>query len=469
MLRIFVIGLTLLAGVNLSLADPRSDNRYLPRDAQEITMSFAPLVKRTAPAVVNVYAKTIEKQQAQGGPFDDPIFRQLFGLGNNGYGPPRERVANSLGSGVIVDPTGIIVTNNHVIKNATDIRVALADKREFSAKIILADERTDLAILKIDVADENLPSLTLGDSDELEVGDLVLAIGDPFGVGQTVTSGIVSALARTGVSASNYQFFIQTDAAINPGNSGGALVNMRGDLIGINTAIVSRSGGSVGIGFSIPSNMVKTVIQGAETGKKIVRPWMGGTFQDVSQDIADSLGFARPEGALIVDLHPQSPLKISGLQRGDVVLAMDGKLLDNAQEFSYLIATSKIGERKLIEYRRGPLSRQASVKLIAAPETTKRSVTNITGQTPMAGLVVANLSPAVADEVGLSADSVGVVAMDVQAGPAQQFFRKGDIILEVNGEVIDNIETLRGALQQATRRWQIAIMRGGRKAYLRLG
>ena len=222
------------------------------------------MVKRTAPAVVNVYAKTIERQQeAQGGPFDDPIFRQLFGLGNNGYGPPRERVANSLGSGVIVDPTGIIVTNNHVIKNATDIRVALADKREFPAKIILTDERTDLAILKIEVNQEALPSLNLGNSDDLEVGDLVLAIGDPFGVGQTVTSGIVSALARTRVGASNYQFFIQTDAAINPGNSGGALVNMHGDLIGINTAIVSKSGGSVGIGFSIPSNMVKTVIQGA--------------------------------------------------------------------------------------------------------------------------------------------------------------------------------------------------------------
>ena len=470
MLRILLIGLVVLTQIEVSAADPRSDNRYLPRDKQEITMSFAPLVKRTAPAVVNVYAKTIERQQtqAQGGPFDDPIFRQLFGLGN-GYGPPRERVANSLGSGVIVDPAGIIVTNNHVIKNATDIRVALADKREFSAKIILADERTDLAILKIDVNEEDLPSLTLGNSDDLEVGDLVLAIGDPFGVGQTVTSGIVSALARTGVSASSYQFFIQTDAAINPGNSGGALVNMHGDLIGINTAIVSRSGGSVGIGFSIPSNMVKTVIQGAETGRKIVRPWMGGSFQDVSQDIADSLGFARPEGALIVELHPQSPLKLAGLQRGDVVLAMDGKLLDNAQEFSYLIATSKIGERKLIEYRRGPLSRQASVKLIAAPETTQRNVTNITGQTPMAGLVVANLSPAVADEVGLASDSIGVVAIEVQSGPAQQFFRKGDIILEVNGQTIDNIETLRGTLQQATRRWQIAIMRGGRKAYLRLG
>ena len=461
---VLAVGLILLTGMQGAIAD----QRFVPRDKQEITMSFAPLVKRTAPAVVNVYAKTIEKQQAQGGPFDDPIFRQLFGLGN-GYGPPRERVANSLGSGVIVDSTGIIITNNHVIKNGTDIRVALADKREFSAKIILADERTDLAVLKIDVSDENLPSLQLGNSDDLEVGDLVLAIGDPFGVGQTVTSGIVSALARTRVGASDYQFFIQTDAAINPGNSGGALINMHGELIGINTAIVSRSGGSVGIGFSIPSNMVKTVIQGAEAGRKIVRPWMGGGFQDVSQDIADTLGFARPEGALIVDLHPQSPLTVAGLRRGDVVMAMDGKLIDNAQQFSYLIATSKIGERKLIEYRRGPATRQTSIRLIAAPETIGRNETNITGQTPMAGLVVANLSPAVADEVGLSADATGVVAIEVNAGPAQQFFRKGDIILEVNGQTIDNIETLRGTLQQATRRWQIAFMRGGRKTYLRLG
>ena len=467
MLKIIIVGLTMLLSVQAALAD----QRFVPRDKQEITMSFAPLVKRTAPAVVNVYAKTIERQQTQGqgSPFDDPIFRQLFGLNNNSYGPPRERVANSLGSGVIVDPAGIIVTNNHVIKNATDIRVALADKREFPAKIILADERTDLAILKIDVNEEALPSLTLGNSDDLEVGDLVLAIGDPFGVGQTVTSGIVSALARTGVSASSYQFFIQTDAAINPGNSGGALVNMHGDLIGINTAIVSKSGGSVGIGFSIPSNMVKTVIQGAETGDKIVRPWMGGGFQDVSQDIADTLGFARPEGALIVELHPQSPLTIAGLQRGDVVMAMDGKLIDNAQEFSYLIATSKIGERKLIEYRRGPATRQTSIRLIAAPETIGRNETSITGRTPMAGLVVANLSPAVADEVGLSADATGVVALEVNAGPAQQFFRKGDVITDVNGQKILDVEGLRNVLSQATSRWSIGLMRGGRKAFLRLG
>lgn len=276
-------------------------------------------------------------------------------------------------------------------------------------------------------------------------------------------------MARTRVGASNYQFFIQTDAAINPGNSGGALVNMHGDLIGINTAIVSKSGGSVGIGFSIPSNMVKTVIQGAETGDKIVRPWMGGGFQDVSQDIADTLGFARPEGALIVDLHPQSPLTVAGLQRGDVVIALDGKLIDNAQEFSYLIATSKIGERKLIEYRRGPATRQTSIRLIAAPETVGRNETSITGRTPMAGLVVANLSPAVADEVGLSADATGVVALEVNAGPAQQFFRKGDVITDVNGQKIDNVESLRNVLSQATNRWSIGLMRGGRKAFLRLG
>ncbi len=467
MQKIIMIGLAFLVATQVAWGEQRS----VPRDRSEITMSFAPLVKRTAPAVVNVYAKTIERQQAQGqgGPFDDPIFRQLFGLGNQGYGPPRERVANSLGSGVIVDPTGIIVTNNHVIKNATDIRVALADKREFPAKIILADERTDLAILKIEVNQEDLPSLTLGNSDDLEVGDLVLAIGDPFGVGQTVTSGIVSALARTRVGASDYQFFIQTDAAINPGNSGGALVNMHGELIGINTAIVSKSGGSVGIGFSVPSNMVKTVIQGAATGDKIVRPWMGGGFQDVSQDIADSLGFARPEGALILDLHPQSPLTIAGLQRGDVVIAMDGKLIDNAQEFSYLTATSKIGDRKLIEYRRGPATRQTSIRMIAAPETIGRNETSITGRTPMAGLVVANLSPAVAEEVGLSADAVGVVALEVNSGPAQQFFRKGDVITDVNGQKINDVESLRNVLAQATGRWSIGLIRGGRKAFIRLG
>ena len=215
--------------------------------------------------------------------------------------------------------------------------------------------------------------------------------------------------------------------------------------------------------------MVATVIQSAETGQKIVRPWMGGTFQDVTSDIADSLGFARPEGALIVELHLMSPLTKAGLRRGDVIVAMDGKLIENAQELSYLIATSHVGDTRLVEYRRGPASRQIQIKLIAAPDNGNRSETTINGRTPMAGLVVANLSPAVADEVGLSAEAVGVVALDVKQGPAQQFFRKGDIISDINGQPIDSVATLRSVLEQPQNRWQIGFVRGGRKAYLRLG
>jgi Do/DeqQ family serine protease len=423
-----------------------TQERSVPLSRGQVTLTFAPLVKRTAPAVVNVYAKSIVQQQVDQGPFSDPFFRKFFGQ-EGGFGPPRERVANSLGSGVIVDPSGIIVTNNHVIKNGTDIRVALPDKREFKAKIVLADERTDLAVLKIDVGDEDLPALTMGNSDNLEVGDLVLAIGNPFGVGQTVTSGIVSALARTSVGITDYQFFIQTDAAINPGNSGGALVNMKGELIGINSAIYSRSGGSVGIGFSIPSNMVQNVVQTAEAGQKIVRPWLGAGFQDVTADLADTLGFARPEGALIAEMHPQSPLALAGLRRGDVIVAIDGKLLENAREISYFIATSHVGETRVIEYRRNQYSRQTSIRLIAAPETISRQSTVISGGTPLAGVVAADFKP----------------------GPALQFFRKGDVLLNINGAVIDSVDTLRGILEQNPRKWQIQFLRGGQKIFLRLG
>ena len=293
----------------LMVASPavRADGTAVPASATAIQLSFAPVVKTTAPAVVNVYSqRKVVDNQSSSTFMQDPFFRRFFGEGGS-FGRPRERVASSLGSGVIVDPNGLIVTNNHVIADATDIKVALADKREFEAKVLLADERTDLAVLKIEVPDEKLPALTLADSDALEVGDLVLAIGNPFGVGQTVTSGIISALARTRVGVSDYQFFIQTDAAINPGNSGGALVNMKGELVGINTAIFSRSGGSIGIGFAIPTNMVKTVVATAESGgAAIKRPWLGAELQDVSPDIATSLGMARPEGALIISLQTKN-------------------------------------------------------------------------------------------------------------------------------------------------------------------
>ena len=459
-----ILATLILAGL---IAGPVAAEQTVPESRAQIQMSFAPVVKETSPAVVNVYARRLVSQRDQG-PFSDPFFRKFFG-GDGVFGAPRERVQNSLGSGVIVDGKGLIVTNNHVILGGSDIRVVLADRREFEAKLLVADERTDLAILKIETDDEELPALPMGDSDNLEVGDLVLAIGNPFGVGQTVTSGIVSALARTQVGITDYQFFIQTDAAINPGNSGGALIDLKGNLIGINTAIFSRSGGSIGIGFAIPVNMVKTVVQSAETGGRIQRPWIGAETQDVTAEIADSLGFARPEGALIASLHPSSPLAVAGLKRGDVILGLDGKPVENAKELSYRVATAQVGSSAIVEFQRGTERRETRIKLIAAPETTARDETLMGGNTPFSGLVVANLSPAVADELGLPSGSTGVVASDVKGGPARRIFRKGDVILEVNGVVIDSVDTLNDAMKKSENFWQFAFNRGGRVIRMQLG
>jgi Do/DeqQ family serine protease len=438
----------------------------VPQSRAEVQLSFAPIVKRTAPAVVNVYAKRIEKQQDTG-LLSDPFFRRFFGEDGN-FGRPRERVANSLGSGVIVDSTGYIVTNNHVIANGSDIRVVLSDRREFEAKLLLADERTDLAVLKIDAGDEDLPTVSLADSDDLEVGDLVLAIGNPFGVGQTVTSGIVSALARTQVGITDYQFFIQTDAAINPGNSGGALVDMNGALVGINTAIFSRSGGSIGIGFSIPSNMVNTVVDTAKTGSsKIKRPWLGVELQDVTPDVADSLGFARPEGTLVVKLHPESPLLAAGLKRGDVIVALDDKAIEGSQELGFRIGTARIGETRMLEYRRGNQTFESRLKLIAAPETVPRDETLIDSKNPLAGLVVGNLSPAVSEEIGFAAEASGVVVMEVRDPLAARLFKKGDVLYEVNGVEILTVADLVENLRNPQRRWDIGVLRDNRKLRLK--
>ena len=458
-----IIFVMLVAG----LPPASAQTKQVPDSREEITLSYAPLVKRTAPAVVNVYAKTLVAQREPGF-MSDPFFRRFFGQ-DGSFGRPRERVQNSLGSGVIVGANGIIVTNNHVVANATELRVVLADRREFEAKTLLTDERSDLAILKIDVGDEDLAALPFANSDELEVGDLVLAIGNPFGVGQTVTSGIVSALARTQVGITDYQFFIQTDAAINPGNSGGALVNMQGELVGINTAIFSRSGGSIGIGFSIPSNMVQRVVESAQSGDtRIKRPWLGVELQDVTQDLADSLGFARPEGALIAKLHNDSPLLKAGLKRGDVIVGLNDRAIENAQEFGFRVGTLRIGDNRMVEYRRGDEDLEASMLMIAAPETTPRDTFAIKGETPFSGLVVENLSPAVAEEVGLSADANGVVATDVGHGPAQRFFKKGDALLQVNKQNIETVADLKTALQGDTGRWNIAVRRGGKQFLMRL-
>ncbi|SDB16733.1 Do/DeqQ family serine protease [Bauldia litoralis] len=437
-----------------------AEQRQVPEDIAEIKLSFAPIVKRVAPAVVNVYASRVVQQQS---PFlDDPFFRRFFG--GRSFGGPTQRVQRSLGSGVIIDSTGIIVTNHHVIAKASEIKVALADRREFDCDVILTDERTDLAVLRIRDFEGTLPFLEFADSDELEVGDLVLAIGDPFGVGQTVTSGIVSALARTKVGISDYQFFIQTDAAINPGNSGGALIDMNGGLVGINTAIFSRTGDSSGIGFAIPSNMVQVVARSAESGAHVRMPWIGVRLQAVTPDIAEGLGLSRPRGALVVDVRKGSPGARAGLTTGDLVLSIDDVAIDDPSAFNYRLATKGIGTEARIGVLRDGKQYAATLPLEGAPETVPRDEIEIGGMSPLAGARVVNLSPAVAEELAHDGNTEGVIVALVADGSAaaEAGLVPGDVVLEVNGRPIDTTRTLEDACSARLRTWEIAIERNGR-------
>ena len=399
----------------------------VPSSMGQVQLTFAPVVKRVIPAVVNVYARTVTQVQAN--PFfNDPFFSQFFGQTPE----MRQRVQQSLGSGVIVRPDGIILTNNHVVAGGTDIVVALSDKREFKARVLLSDARIDLAVLKIDPGSERLPVVPFADSDRVQVGDLVLAVGDPFGVGQTVTMGIVSALARTQISAGDHQFFIQTDAAINPGNSGGALVTTDGRLAGINTAIVSRSGGNVGIGFAIPANLARRVVEGVDGGKVSTvaqLAWVGASGQPVTSDIAKSLGLPRPGGVLIKDVYS-----------GDVV-------------------TMRVAA--------GSAVREVSVTLALPPENPPREAVTIAGRNPLTGARVVNLSPAVATELQSDVMAKGVAVLSVgNTGFAGRYgFQPGDIIRSVNGMAINRTGDLVRILNGANS-WDMVIERGGRRLAL---
>jgi Do/DeqQ family serine protease len=436
--------------------------RVVPESQVTIKQSFAPVVKRVAPAVVNVYVSHRVEQVVS--PFaDDPFFSRLFG---ENFGIPRERIQNSLGSGVLVSPEGVVVTNNHVIQGGgeAEITVALSDGREFPAKVVIKDEQTDLAVLRLDAKGAQFPALEFDDSDSLEVGDLVLAIGDPFGVGQTVTSGIVSALARTQVGISDYQFFIQTDAAINPGNSGGALVDMDGRLAGINTAIFSRSGGSHGIGFAIPSNMVRLVVQAALKGGKVQRPWLGASLQPVTSDIADSLGLDRPSGALVKDVHANGPAARAGIHAGDVIVSVDGKPVQDPQAFQYRFATKGLGGSADLSVVRKGQPVKATVALIAAVEDPPRDMRDLSGNHPLAGAKVANLSPAVAAELGLDDEGRGVVVLEVEEKtPAQRLgVQRGDVIVGINNSKVGSVAELVTALTPSRGGWRLSLERGGR-------
>ncbi|HKN28070.1 MAG TPA: DegQ family serine endoprotease [Roseiarcus sp.] len=437
-----------------------------PQSSAQVRLSFAPVVKKVSPAVVNVYASRVETMP-QNPLFDDPIFRRFFG----GRESEDQRVQKALGSGVLVDPSGLVVTNYHVIENMTDVRVALADKREFDAEIVLRDPRTDLAVLRIKGGD-NFPVLEMGDSDALEVGDFVIAIGDPFGVGETVTQGIVSALARTQIGSSDYGFFIQTDAAINPGNSGGALVDLDGRLVGINSMIYSQSGGSMGIGFAIPVNMVKGVVAAAlHGGKTVKRPWLGATLQNVSKDIAENLGLERPTGALVVDVVEQGPAAAAGLKRGDVITAIDGQAVDDAESVGFRLGVKPLGGSARLTVLRSGRTLDLPLRLASAPEIPPRDTLTIHGRSPFDGAEVMNLSPAVTEELSLQGVSAGVVVDAVPDGSAaaQVGVQKGDVVVAVNGQRIGTTRDLEKACAERARWWDLTIQRGGETIRTRLG
>jgi Do/DeqQ family serine protease len=442
-----------------------AQRKEVPPSRETALYSFAPIVKRVAPAVVNVYVRA--RVQTFVSPFADDL-RRFFG---ESLGLPSERIQNSLGSGVIVSPSGIVVTNTHVIKigGATEIKVGLADHREFDAKVILQDEKADITVLRIEGGDGRFPYLEFEDSDRAEVGDLVLAIGNPFGVGQTVTSGIVSALARTEIAKSDAQVFIQTDAAINPGNSGGALIDMAGRVVGINTAIYSRSGGSHGVGFAIPSNMVKPIVDSAVAGRKLERPWLGAKLEALTRDMAEAMNLPRVLGALVVKLYDKGPAAEAGLLAGDVIVGVDQYEVDDARAVNYRLTTRGVGNHAQLDVVRNGHRLTIDVALRAAPTAGKGDLRDLSGAHPFDGARVANILPGTAEELGLDAEE-GVVVVQVREGStaARLGFRAGDVIVQVGRRRIETLVALEASLKERQRLWQVTVKRGNQLLQLQV-
>ncbi|SHG78150.1 trypsin-like peptidase domain-containing protein [Cognatishimia maritima] len=452
-----------IIAISMGLAAAAGAETRVPTSQAEVSLGFAPLVKEAAPAVVNIYAKRVVAVRES--PFrGDPFFQNLF----RDFGSQRPQVQNSLGSGVILSSDGIVVSNYHVVGMATDIRIVLNDGREFSAEVLLADEGNDLAVLQM-TAPEELPSLSLRDSDSVEVGELVLAIGNPFGVGQTVSSGIVSGLARTGAAAGVGQgYFIQTDAPINPGNSGGALIDVNGRLIGINTRILTRSGGSNGIGFAIPANLVAEFVKQAKAGNtRFETPWAGATGQPVDVDIAEGLGLDRPGGILISALHEASPFRTAGVRPGDVILTVDGQAVTNAAEMIFRMSVAGVGDEAEIGGIFGGEPGTVTVDLMLPPEVPARDTVETSRQTILPGVRVSNLNPALIAEMGLPLNAEGIVVE--AAGPLGQRagLRAGDILLAINDRLINTPADVETALRETPRRVSIVVERGSRRVTLR--
>jgi Do/DeqQ family serine protease len=440
-------------------AAPQADGPKVPGSIEEVTLSFSPVVKAVAASVVNVYGARQQQRETRSPLAGDPFFERFFG-----QMPQRRRGQTSLGSGVVVSEDGLIITNNHVIENMDVVRIALADGREFDCEIVVKDDKSDLAILRVKDSQARFDPIEIADSDGVEVGDLVLAIGNPFGVGQTVTMGIVSAVSRTLAGVNDYGFFIQTDASINPGNSGGALVDMKGRLIGINTVIYSRSGGSVGIGYAIPSNMTQIILRSAVTGAKLARPWLGASLQPITAEIAESLGLELPRGALVTSVDPRGPAAKAGLQPGDVILGVNENEIEHPDALGYRLDTIGIGGTAGFAVLRRGDKTLIEVKLAAPPETVPRDELELPQASVLWGAKVANLSPAVAQELGLPSEREGVVVTGLARGSpaALNGIRPGDVLREVNGVEIARTSDLQEVTSQRIRAWQFVVERGGK-------
>ncbi len=459
MIRAVLIALTLMMGTQAP-AETR-----VPQSGAEISLGFAPLVKQAAPAVVNIYAKIITQAQARTPFASDPFFNDFF----RNFANPRPRVQNSLGSGVILSEDGIVVSNYHVVGMATEIRVVTTDRREYEAEVILADQASDLAILQLKQAEE-LPFLRLRDSDRVEVGELALAIGNPFGVGQTVSSGIISGLARTGTgTGEGFGYYIQTDAPINPGNSGGALIDINGDLIGINTRILSRSGGSNGIGFAIPANLVREFLHQAQSGAETFqRPWAGMTGQPLDGDMAASMGLELPEGMVIAELHPESPFAKAGFAVGDVIVAVGGEPVNSPSEMVFRMTIAGLGGTSEVVRLRDGTRETVSVAMYGAPDTPAANPIQLDAKSPLPGLTLARINPKVIVALQLPLSAEGVAITDPGPYGARLGLQRGDILMAINGEAIPRPAAVVDILKETGRWMALDLLRRGQRVSLRV-
>jgi serine protease Do len=430
--------------------------------------SYAPMLKSVLPSVVNISSSKVVKAHMDGMEQlqMDPLFRQFFG--NGGMDVPKDRKEKALGSGVIVSPEGYILTNNHVVDGATDVKVMLSDKRELQARIVGTDPKTDIAVLKVD--GKNFSPITIGDSKKVEVGDVAIAIGDPFGVGQTVTRGIISAKGRGGLGIEDYEDFLQTDAPINPGNSGGALVNDRGELIGINTAIISHeSGGNQGIGFAVPSNLARQVMDQILKNGKVVRAYLGILPQDVTPGMAKAFGEKDARGVVVGDVTPSSPAQDSGIQRGDILLELNGNAITSANQLRMSISMMTPGTNVNLKLLRNGNEREMTVKLAGMPtETAKLNSTDEGGSKALDGVEVSALNPQIAEQLGLPASTTGVVVsgVDPSSKMADAGLRRGDVIQEVNHERVKSVSEFQNALKKGGDDPLLLVNRDGRTLFI---